>query len=69
MDEVLRHHRQVVVHHVRDAVHVDPARRDIRGDEHAGRSRVEGLQGSVALDLGATPVQRDRMHTGVDELA
>jgi len=60
--------RRVEVKYAGNFLDVDPARRDIRGDEHAAAPSGR-LQGSVALDLGATPVQRDRMHTGVDELA
>src|ERR1051325_8044347 len=35
MDIILRMHRKIEVHHVRDAVHVDAAGGNVRGHEHA----------------------------------
>jgi len=33
VDIILRVHRKIVIHHVGDVVHVNPARGDIRGDQ------------------------------------
>src|SRR5262249_41840494 len=40
---ILRVHRKVVVHHVRDSIDIDASRGDVRGDKHAHRSRFEIL--------------------------
>ena len=53
MDVILRVHREIVVHHVRDAVHVNAARRDVRRHEHAHRTGLEILQRLEALVLRA----------------
>ena len=44
MDVILRVHREIVVHHVRDAVHVNAARGDVRRHEHAHGAGLEILQ-------------------------
>src|SRR3954454_11377051 len=44
-------HREVVIHHVRDAVDVDPARRNVGCDKHPHRSRLEIRQGAQPLIL------------------
>ena len=40
MDVILRVHREIVIHHVRDPIHIDAARGDIRGHQHAHRARI-----------------------------
>ena len=60
---------RIEVKHAGNVLNVDASRDYVGGDEHAGRPGVEGLQGPVALGLGTAPVQRDGVHTGVDELA
>src|SRR4029077_12277443 len=41
MDVILRVHREVVVHHMRDPIHIDPSRRDVRSHQHSHRARLE----------------------------
>ena len=41
VDVILRVHREVVVHHVRDAVDINAARGDIGRDQYAQRSRFK----------------------------
>ena len=53
MDLVLRVHREVIMHHVRDAVHIDPASGDVCGDQYAHGAGLEIFQGAQALVLGA----------------
>ena len=58
MDVILRVHREIVIHHVRNAVHVDAARRDIRGHEHAHRAGLEILQRAQPLVLRTVRMER-----------
>src|SRR6185503_4174050 len=51
MDVGLGHVRQLVVHHMRDAVDVDAARGDIGRDEHARTARAEALERALARIL------------------
>ena len=44
VDVILRVHREVVVHHVRDAVDINAARRDIGRDQDAQRPRFKIMQ-------------------------
>ena len=48
---IFRMHRKIEIHDVRNAVHVNPPRRNIGCDEHADLSRFEGFQGIQALVL------------------
>src|ERR1044071_6230609 len=41
VDIILRMFWEIVIYHVRDAVHINPAGGDIGGDEHADRSALE----------------------------
>ena len=50
--------RQIVIHHVRDIIHIDPARRDVGGDQHRGFALLEIFQGALAIVLGFVPVNR-----------
>ena len=43
--------RRIEVDHVRDAGHVDPAGRDVGGDEHVDLAGLEAGQGDLALAL------------------
>ena len=43
MDVILHVHREIVVHHVRDAVHINAARRDIGRHQHPHRTVLEIL--------------------------
>ena len=49
---IFRVHRKIEIHDVRNAVHVNPSRRNIGRHEHADLSRFEGFQGVQALVLG-----------------
>ncbi len=53
MDVVLGVHREVIIHHVRDAVHIDPAGRDVGRDQHAHGAGLEIFQGAQPLVLRA----------------
>jgi hypothetical protein len=41
VDKILRDLRQVIVHHVRDAVHVNSPRRHVRRNQHAIAALLE----------------------------
>ena len=56
--------REIVVHDVRDAVHINAARGDVRGDEHAHGAGLEILQRAQPLVLRTVRVQR----AGLDAL-
>src|SRR5439155_20203669 len=53
MDIILRMHRELVVHHMRDPIHVDTPRGDVRGDEDTNRAGFEILQRTEPLVLRA----------------
>ena len=65
MDVVLRHPRDVEVHHVPELVDVDAARRDVGRHEHAVLAALEALERLGALALGAVAVDA----LGIDALA
>lgn len=44
VDVILRMHREVVVHHVRDTVDINAARGDIGRDQYSQRARFKILQ-------------------------
>ena len=52
MNEILRRLRQIVVNHVRDAIHMDASCRDIGGDQDAITAVPESGQCLVTLILG-----------------
>mmetsp|Transcript_57834 Transcript_57834/g.136049 ORF Transcript_57834/g.136049 Transcript_57834/m.136049 type:complete len:268 (-) Transcript_57834:285-1088(-) len=56
MDVQLTVVRQVVVDHQRDLAHVEPARPDVGGDEHARGARPELLHDRLAVVLGHVAV-------------
>src|ERR1700728_2905250 len=56
MNEILRDVRQVVINHVRDVLHVNAARSQIRRDQHANASLLESSQGRGALRLRTSAV-------------
>src|SRR5438552_8169802 len=51
VDEILRHFRQVVVDDVRDVLHVNPARSEVRGHEHAEAALLKPCQRRGPLRL------------------
>ena len=65
VDVILRLHREIVVHHVRNAVHINPARGNIRGHQHADRAGLEIFQRPQPLGLRTVRMQRG----GADALA
>ena len=58
VDVVLVGHGEVVVHDVRDAGHVDPARGDVRGHKHADLPGLERLERTQPVVLRLVRVQR-----------
>src|SRR5712692_4284868 len=60
VDEVLRDLRQIVIHSVSDAFHVDPARGDVSGHQDPIISLLEFAQRLVALVLAAVAVNYRR---------
>ncbi len=52
MDIILRVHREIIVHHMRDPIHIDAARGDVRSDQHPHRAGFEILQRAQPLILG-----------------
>src|ERR1017187_296228 len=68
VDEVLRHLRKIVVHHVRDAFHVNAAGRHIGGHQHPVPTILESLHRHVALILTAVAVNHGSFHTLLREL-
>ena len=58
MDIVFRVHRKIVIHHMRNSVYVDPARRYVGSHEDADGPRFEIFQGTQPLILG--PIGMDR---------
>src|SRR5688500_11022908 len=53
MDVIFGVHREIVIHHVRNAVDVDAARGDVGGDEDAHSAGLEVLERAQALVLRA----------------
>jgi len=60
VDVVLGVHRKVIIHHVRDAVHIDPAGCNVSRDQHAHGAGLEILQGAQALVLRTVGVEGSR---------
>ena len=72
---VLRLQREVVDEHERDAGNVQPARGDVRGDQHGRFAFAEQIQGVLALGLvfvavhGAGAAQAARFDFAIHEIA
>ena len=60
VDIIFRVHREIEIHDVRNAVHVNASGRNIGGHEHTDLSRFKGFQGIQALVLGAIGMERRR---------
>jgi hypothetical protein len=60
---------RVEVDHKLDAVNMDPARRDIGGDQNPRMARGERIQGALPLILVPVSVDRSRRHPGAVKLA
>lgn len=58
MNEVFRVLRQIVVHDMRDIIHMNPARRHVGGDQYTVNTIFEALQRFVPLALRAVAVDR-----------
>src|SRR5690606_31117532 len=50
--------RRVEVDHMRDAGHIDAARRDVSGHQHLGSPRPQAVERAVALPLMHVAMQR-----------
>lgn len=62
VDIILGVHRKIVIDHVGDVVHINPARGDIGGHENAHGAGLEVFQGAQALVLRAVGMQRGCLH-------
>src|SRR5439155_27149857 len=51
MDIILRVHREIVIHHMRDPIHIVAARGDVCGDEDTDRAGFEIFQRTEPLVL------------------
>ena len=68
MDEVFGHLRQVVIHHVRDALHVDAAGGHVGGHQDAIVAVLKALERLVALILAAVAVDGGGLRAAEREL-
>ena len=64
MDIRLWHVRHIVIYHVADALDIDSAGRDIRGDQRSGLTLAEGPERALALALRLVAVNGLRRDTG-----
>jgi hypothetical protein len=69
MHIILRVHWEIVIHHMRDPIHIDAARGDVGGDKDADRSRFEIFQGTEPLVLRAIGMDRSRFDSAAFETA
>src|SRR5438105_308974 len=69
MDIILRVHREIVIHHVRNPIHIDAARRDVGGDEDTDGAGFEILQRTEPLVLRAIGMDRSRFSSTAFETA
>ena len=69
MDVILGVHRKIVIHDMRNSIHVDSARRDIRRHEHPHDSGFEILQSAEPLILRAVRMDRSRLDSAALEPA
>src|SRR6267143_4379440 len=69
MDVILRVHRKIVIHHVRDPIHIDAARGDVGGDEDTDGAGFEILQRAEPLVLRAIGMNRSRFNSAAFETA
>ena len=58
MHVVFRHFGQIVIDHMRDRRHIDAARGDVGGHQHAQLAAAQAHQGAVALALRHAAVKR-----------
>ena len=65
VDILLGHIGQFVIEHMAYAGHVDTARGDIGGDQHADAALAEGVQRLFALRLALVAMDRDRIDAGM----
>jgi len=69
MDIILRVHREIVIHHVRDPIHIDAARGDVGGDEDTDGAGFEILQCAEPLVLRAIGMDGSRFNSTAFETA
>ena len=60
MDVILRVHREIVIHHVRNPIHVDAARGNVGRDQNADGAGLEILQRAQPLILRSIRMDRAR---------
>ena len=58
----------VVVHHVRNAVHVDSAGGHVGGDDNVELAHLQTVDGTFTHGLGEVAVQRSHIETAAFEL-
>ena len=69
MNVILRVHGKIVIHDVRNSVHVDPARGNVGRDQNADRARFEIFQRAEPLVLRAIRMDRARLDAAAFETA
>ena len=69
MHVILRLRRKIEIHDMRDPLDVDAARGDVRGDENAHRSALEGFECGQPLVLTPIGVKGGRADPRLRELA
>ena len=62
VDVILDVHRKIVVDDMRDAVHINAARGDVRGDKHTHCARLEIFQCFQPLVLRTVGMQCSRLY-------
>ena len=69
MDVILRVHREIVVHHMRNPVHIDAPRGDVGRHQNADRAGLEILQRTQPLVLRTIGMDRPRLDSAAFETA
>src|SRR6267378_8402719 len=67
MDIILRVHRKIIVHHMRDPIHIDAEGGDVGGDEDTDGAGLEILQRAEPLVLRAIGMDRARLNSAAFE--
>src|SRR5713101_1566675 len=62
-------HREIVIHHMRDPIHIDAARGDVGGDEDTDRAGFEILQRTEPLVLRAIGMDSARLNSAAFQTA
>src|SRR5262245_43747405 len=67
MDIIFRVHREIVIHYMRDPIHINAARGDVGGNEDADGARFEILQCTEPLVLRAIGMDGSRSDSAAFE--